>query len=157
MGQSNYKQFISEFAEKLKKNNLANFLNISGCSKSNIKKLEESYGYHLPEIYKQFLSKMGRSAGKFFRGTDIFYTRQLIEFNNYLKETLDDDNSEFELPENAFVFAHHQGYIYFFFYVTEGDDPAVYGYKEGDLLPEKIDESFSQFLLSSLEEHLENR
>ena len=70
---------------------------------------------------------MGRNAGKFYQGTDIFYGCNINEFNDYLRETLNDDKSKFEASENAFVFAHHQGYIYFFFYVTEGNNPSVYG------------------------------
>ncbi len=146
------KQFIAEFAEKLKRNGFSDFWNMSGCSKSEIKRIEEKYGYCLPEIYREFLLKMVRKAGNFYRGTDIFYGQEITGFNNYLREILKYDKSEFVLPENAFVFAHHQGYIYFFFYVTESENPSVYGYMEEDLLPKKISESFSEFLLTSLKE-----
>ena len=130
---------------------------MSGCSKGEIRRIEEIYDFRLPEIYREFLLKMGRGAGDFYRGTDMFYGQEITEFNSYLREILEDDKSEFTLPGNAFVFAHHQGYIYYFFYVTEGENPAVYGYMEGDLLPRKIDESFSEFLLSSLKEQQELR
>lgn len=136
---------------------------IKGCWEKGIREIEKDFGYKLPDMYRQFLLKMGCGAGKFFQGTDIFWKKGFLdykdwrEFRDAFLYTIDEDNFDFKLADNCFVFAHHQGYIHWFFYVTEGeDDPTVYGYKSGDLLTKKVSDSFSQFLTDSLEEQKEN-
>jgi hypothetical protein len=142
--------FINKFIEKLIQSGAASFWNLRGCFKSEILALEKHSGFKLPGIYRDYLSKMGYSAGKLFIGTDVSY-KWLFELRDFLQETLETDESGIELPENIFVFSSHQGYIYHFFYVVEGiEDPPVFGYKEGDLFVKKINESFSDFLLASL-------
>jgi hypothetical protein len=142
--------FIDEFIEKLIQSGAASFWSLRGCSESEILALEKHFGFKLPGIYRDYLSKMGHSPGKLFTGTDVSY-KWLFELRDFLRKTLETDESGILLPENIFVFSSHQGYIYHFFYVVEGsDNPPVFGYKEGELIIKKINESFSDFLLDSL-------
>lgn len=144
--------FIDEFIQKLKQSGAASFWNLRGCSEAEIRALERHYNFKLPGIYRSYLSKMGHSAGKLFTGTDVSY-KWLFELRDLLQETLETDKSDIELPENIFVFSSHQGYIYHFFYVVDGsENPSIFGYREGDLVVKKINESFSGFLFESLAE-----
>ncbi|MBH8566157.1 hypothetical protein I8748_29045 [Nostoc sp. CENA67] len=66
------------------------------------------------------------------------------------------------LPEDAFVFLMHQGYMFWFLITSEGDDPPVYGYEEGAApIPytsvpfKKLSSSFSKFLVELLEQEAE--
>ena len=47
----------------------------------------------------------------------------------------------------------HQGYEFLYFPIDQGDDPPVFYYLEGENLPTKKWESFSAFLIKSLQDH----
>lgn len=65
---------------------------------------------------------------------------------NLLKE----NNENFVLPNNAFVFLMHQGYEFCYFIFSDGTDPPVYQYVEGNGPPVLTWSSFSEFLRSSI-------
>ena len=115
----------------------------------------------LPSCYYEFLLNFGKDMDRkegfdrgFLVGNDVFIDD--LEANNGedgLKGLLEDDDSSLQLPENAFVFYGHQGYVYTFFKLDEGDNPPVYGYiegYEGEQFP-KLSDSLSQFYEDYLE------
>lgn len=104
---------------------------VQGCSMEEVESLEKQYGIRLPLAYREFLLIMGYGAGALFRGTDAFY-RRLSELREGAEELLAEDNADFKMPADCFVFAMHQGYQFWFFYLSEAvEDPPVYYYYEG--------------------------
>ncbi|MCU0546647.1 MAG: SMI1/KNR4 family protein [Oscillatoriaceae cyanobacterium Prado104] len=127
------------------------------CTKEQIYSLERRSGLTLPIAYKEFLLWGGVWAGGLFIGSNCFYD-SLPELRKAAEELLESDEFPEPLPEDAFVFFMHQGYIFWFFKTSEGDDPPVYGYEEGGAgvpyapVPfKKLSSNFSKFLEELLE------
>jgi hypothetical protein len=123
----NYKLFIEKFTEYLINFDYADEVSIIGASLKEINKLEKKYNLKLPEIYIQFLLKMGKKAGGFCRGSDMFFPT-LFDIQVYANEILEDDNSILFPLKNKFAFFNHSG-DFLFFPTDQGDNPPVYGYK----------------------------
>jgi hypothetical protein len=121
-----------------------------GCSERQIQQLEKRYGHPMPAAYRKFLQVMGQAAGVLFDGTDILWP-QPLELTDAAREWLAEDNDQWQLSEDAFVFLMHQGYVLVFFRFGQGDDPPVYRYMEGDDAPE-CRGSFSEYLAGWLED-----
>lgn len=137
-----------------------------GCSTKQIDLIEKSINKKLPTCYIEFLSVMGfemdrkndDSRGGFV-GESIFYDDVYGEYTikDGLIEQLEEDGKDDLIPKikdnNIFVFASHQGYIYAFFKLDEGENPPVYGYHEGqerDFFP-KLTENLLEFFEKYLE------
>ena len=118
---------------------------IVGCSTDEIAKLGAMWELPLPAAYKEFLAKMGRCAGKFYVGTDIFYPKAL-KLREYLIEYQDEQTS-YRVPADSVVFAMHQGYQVLFFQATGDDDPPVFHHLENETAATNKAEHFSEFLL----------
>lgn len=143
--------FIDKFAKEVHGSGLC-WDTMRGCWGFEIRDLEKHFNIKLPTIYKDFLKKMGKGAGLFMQGTDFFY-KHLFDNREAFEEVLELDGQPFVLTKDIFVFSSHQGYIFHFFDILEDAyDPPVYGYREGDLKFDKIDDKFSTFLLILLEE-----
>ncbi|MFB8798281.1 MAG: SMI1/KNR4 family protein [Microcoleus sp.] len=126
------------------------------CTEEQIHSLERQYGLTLPMAYKQFLLWGGVCAGGLFEGSNYSYD-DLSELREGAEGLLERDEFPEPLPKDAFVLMMHQGYIFWLFKTSEGDDPPVYGYEERDVgvppVPfKKISSSFSKFLEEALEE-----
>lgn len=89
---------------------------------------------------------MGRSAGRFFNGTDIFYPR-IVGMTDDAALLVSEDAAGIALPDDAFAFAMHQGYEVLFFRTSEGDDPPIYYYLEGSGHFEKKYRSLTEYLV----------
>jgi hypothetical protein len=147
--------FIDKIAREIVGGGLSSEREISGCTDAEIRNLEKHFDLKLPEIYRDFLRKMGRGAGLFLRGTDAFYN-SLFGNREAMEVVLELDDCPFSISKEAFVFSNHQGYVFHFFDTSDGSvDPRVYGYLEGTLKTQVIDESFSAFLRGSVLEEVE--
>lgn len=131
----------------------------NGCSIEQIRKVEEFAKNKLPESYKEFLIFFGldmerkdiTSRGG-FTGEDVFY-EDVFDNKEALEEQLaEDGRKDIKLTDNDFVFFCHQGYIFAFFKLDEGENPPVYGYKEGfvgkdfPILTETLSEFYEKYL-----------
>lgn len=118
---------------------------IQGCNENEIKELEKEIGHSFPTMYRTLLLEVGHCAGLLFQGTDIFFgsLKRLTEEAN---ELLEENQESFKLPEDAFVFSMHQGYEFNYFRFSEGENPPVYQYIEGEGDPKIAWDSFSRFL-----------
>lgn len=123
---------------------------LKGCSSSEIIRIEKFFNVQLPLYYRQFLSSMGKGAGRFMQGSSVFYN-EIFDLREGGTRLLSDDNFKL-LPENTFVFWMHQGYQFAFFYLNQGDNPPVYYYHEGEHYEdfEKKEDSFMDFLEKQL-------
>ena len=103
---------------------------IQGCSMEEVAKVESKFQIHLPRMYREFLLVMGRRAGDFYRGADLFFPL-VLELREWAEELLTEDGSQTSLPQESFVFLMDQGYQFMFF-LLEGsaEDPAVWHYHE---------------------------
>ncbi len=97
--------------------------------------IEKETGLCFPTIYKHFYKLCDRTIPHELVGTDL-YNR-----NNELKkgaiELLEEDDSKFVFDKNDFVFMMHQGYMFWYFRADGDENPDVYYYHEGDLIPNK--------------------
>ena len=126
---------------------------VQGCTQAEIAEIEARTSMSLPSVYHKFLLQVGRRAGLFYEGSDMFYPR-VLELREAACELLQEAHNNFVLPIDAFVFFMHQGYQFMYFRVVAGDDdPPIYNYIEGDTMPKQAYESFSGFVKNSVEEH----
>ena len=81
---------------------------IRGCTPEEVAGIEARFGLRLPQVYREFLLAMGRGAGRFFRGTDVFYPT-VFELRQWAEELLEECRQPFALAGDAFVFLMHRG------------------------------------------------
>ena len=145
----------SEAINKLVKGGLAKPEEICGCSAAEIAEIEAASGHaaQLPAQYRSFLREMGRSAGHFLRGTDVFYP-QILKLRNIALALLRECAVGWSLGSHDFVFSSHQGYQFLFFDWSRGDDPPVMLFLEGDTEPRQVFASFSEWLRQSVRDEL---
>lgn len=108
----------------------------------------------LPEAYLKFMECAGRGY-VMFSGSD-YSIRNMERFNGFKEgalELLEECNFNKRIGDNQFVFMGHQGYMYWFFNLDDGDNPSVYffeesydeSYTQNDFT--KLSETFSEFLI----------
>jgi hypothetical protein len=125
-----------------------------GCSEEEIAEFEANHHVALPAFYRGFLMRMGRRAGAFFRGTDILLRRD--GYRQWALELLADNNYPFKLPDDAFVFFLHQGYVMGYFICDGSDDPPVFIYSEGrDTTPKRVADHLSDYFLKAADDSIE--
>jgi hypothetical protein len=123
-----------------------------GCTDAEIATIEQHFGCILPAAYRDFLSLAGKSAGKLFRGTDIFFPR-VLALRAEACELMNELNLADLLPVDAKIFCMHQGYEINYF-LPISNDPPVCQFFEGQSSTTQPWKSFSEFLKNSIENHL---
>ncbi|QIB74798.1 SMI1/KNR4 family protein [Halogeometricum borinquense] len=128
---------------------------IEGCSAEEISQIENESNVRLPAAYVAFLKEMGRSAGDFLRGDDLFYP-DMIGLQDTVEECMFVSDSSAVLAESDFVFAGHHDYVYLYFDTEDGEDPPVYRYiyMAGEDQPEQVFDTFSEWFESSVEDEI---
>ena len=103
-------------------------------------------GKQLPDAYIEFYKHMGNGVS-FLKGHSCF-RNEIFILRSGAEELLKENNFPSKLSENDFVFWMSQGYMFCFFRLDEGNDPAIYYYCEGKGLTNfyKIADLFSSFL-----------
>jgi hypothetical protein len=103
-------------------------------------------------MYRAFLLTMGRGAGDFLRGSEIYYPL-MLGMNEDAQDLLDESSPPLRLPDDAFVFFFHQGYQFGFFQASSGiDDPEVYRFLEGETAFQPLGHTFSAWLREAIED-----
>lgn len=141
---------LRELVKKIVSSGLASSDEIVGCTEEEIDLIQDRFRLKLPARYADFLKVMGKCAGWLLEGSDVFFP-ELLECRNAAESLLAEENSKFRLSKSRFVFLQHQGYQFLFFDTTCGDDPPVFKYLEGDDSPSKVADSFSDWLLSTVD------
>lgn len=144
---------IDGIANEIVETGLSDAQSIRGCTEEEIAAFERVAGCPLPLRYREFLERMGRGAGHFFKGSDMFLPA-ILEIREWAEELLAENNHPFRLEGPMLVFGMHQGYQFIFMDSDAGDDPPVHWYMEGRPRPEELAPSFSAFLRKSLKDHL---
>lgn len=112
-----------------------------GCEKIQVTSIENTIGKKLPKSYVEFLEFCGIGMDRKnmnprggFVGESMFYADVSGDYTNkdaLLEQLEEDGRNDLQITDNDFVFFCSQGYIFAFFKLDEGDNPPVYGYKEG--------------------------
>jgi hypothetical protein len=144
------------FAQLLVETGLATPDQIRGCMEDEVLEIEEKFGVELPRSYRDFLLVMGKGAGSLFVGTDFFYPR-LLEVREGADELLLETKSSFQIPDNSFVFSLHQGYVFDEYFLLTSDDPPVFLFMELDTNATLLVESFTEFLLQTVNDYLHTK
>lgn len=146
---------VGAAVERIREVGLAAERPLQGLEETEIREVARRQGVaELPAVYVQFLSRLGRSAGDFLRGSDFLYP-DLLPLKDYARQLLEEDEAGFGLGPQHFVFLMHQGYQFLYFDATESDDPPVYLYLEGEGEPSQVADSFSAWLETAVEEEIE--
>ena len=127
-------------AQTLVDNHLATPDLIAPCSAEDILVIESKYSIKLPSTYKEFLLAVGRSSNRIFSDVILMYPA-ICSIDDVMKSTLGD----FQLSTNAFIFTLRNDLLLYFI-STEGDDPPIYRYSQGDRAAENVFPSFSSWL-----------
>lgn len=147
--------FMNDVTMKLLQSGLATNANLQGCSASEIGSIEAASKVALPPAYKEFLRTIGKNAGEFLTGEDVFYP-DILDLRQAADELLVESRAGFALPETAFVFLMHQGYQFMFFDAAGGgDDPAIFHYVEKQAKPAEVFSHFSEWLKAVLDDEIE--
>lgn len=127
---------------------------ILSCTEEEVSILEQKIGRFLPAAYREFLLWMGRGTGGLFQGSECLYW-DVIPLQKAAADLMQEDEFSGPFPEDAFVLLMHQGYQFHFFRTSEGDDPPVYHYLEGqeESSMKLVYSHFSDFLLAMVENH----
>jgi hypothetical protein len=125
---------------------------VVGCTVEEVLEVERELGVVLPTRYRQFLERLGKGAGRFLRGSSVFYPTCLdltAIAREMLIEEREDSGIEIDLPSDAIVILMHQGYQFYFIRASEGEDPPVYFFHETGhfFRPQQL--TFTQFFLQS--------
>jgi SMI1 / KNR4 family (SUKH-1) len=102
-------------------------LDARGCSPEEITSVESDQGIPLPPDYRRFLELMGRDGGGLVGGSDLCFP-EMLGLRQHAIELLAENESIFQLPEDAVVFMMHQGYQFMY---LRGADPRVHWWTEG--------------------------
>lgn len=126
------------------------------CTKEEIYGLESRLQLFLPDAYKEFLLWGGKWARGFLEGSSCgsyCFFEDLLDIQEIAVELLEDNQFAESLPPDAFVFFMHQGYFFRFFKTSEGNNPPIYSYLDGQALLTFKNEypSYSNFLENELE------
>ena len=82
-----------------------------GCSKEEIAEIEERQQATCPATYAKILTRVGKIIGSPWEGLYMSYP-DILEFKQQLTELLDDLGRTVEIPNDAFVISHYQGFSF---------------------------------------------
>jgi hypothetical protein len=126
-----------------------------GCTHEQIEEIMQKQGVsRLPGLYRDFMLEMGHGAGTLFRGSSFYYGAMMyFNFKEEAQTLLNEVGIPFQIPEKAFVFLSHGGYIFFYFDTEASDyDPIMVRFIEGDPIPKSVGK-LSELLLEEIELH----
>jgi len=125
-----------------------------GCTEDEVRRMDLAAGGALPDVYQEFLLKLGRNAGPLCRDLGMLYTEGTSrtehqrDLHNRISDILVESGSNDRLPDRTFFFADAQGYFFYFFDLDDpADDPVVYGIGEEGDGPQVIASTFTEFIL----------
>ncbi|MGE8494769.1 SMI1/KNR4 family protein [Comamonas sp.] len=143
---------VENIFERLIKQEVISRSILIGCNNIDINFVEEHFECVLPTEYRCFLQIAGKSAGKIFQGTDIFFPR-VLKLKDEARAFLVELDVAHLLPADAKIFCMHQGYEINYF-LPGSNDPPIFQFFEGQSSVSQSWASFSEYLRASVENHL---
>ncbi|GAA6154318.1 SMI1/KNR4 family protein [Pseudoteredinibacter isoporae] len=138
---------INDIRGELLQKGLATEDTLEGVSMADVGRIESLADLQLPEAYKSFLLSFGKNAGKLANDVVFFYS-EILGLKEELEEMIDEEGLDFEIPSKAFIFSGYQGFQYHYFICDGKDDPEVYRIMDGGGPPEKVADTFTDYLKS---------
>ena len=127
---------------------------LKGCAQADIETIQAKYDLKLPATYRDFLTFMGRSAGKFLMGTDYLFP-DVLTLREQADRLLRECEVKATLGKEDFVFAAHQGYQFLFFNSRSSPDPEIFLYEEGEADFRSVADSFSKWFADCVQDEIE--
>ncbi|MDJ1501189.1 SMI1/KNR4 family protein [Xanthocytophaga agilis] len=99
---------------------------ISKTRQNELEYFEHTYQLHLPAAYKEFVSRGGDVFLDVWYGGGLYTQFKVIgSIISSMKRIVEEDGADLR---NYFPFAHYSEDQFWFFYLTDGDNPPVYKY-----------------------------
>jgi hypothetical protein len=103
-----------------------------GCSKRDVKILEQDLGRRLPEAYREYLLWMGTDKHGRLKGSDWFLT-DVRENTAVLPDLLSENEISIDQLDDQFCFFMHQGYMAAWFDLSQiSGDPECFFFSEAN-------------------------
>ncbi len=106
-------------------------LHRTGCSPNDISELENELKGSLPIAYKEYALWCGSDINGIFTGSEASI-HDVMGNNDALNEVLIEEELSHFSNEKFVCFLSHQGYQYYWFYLSDAPDPICYIYLETD-------------------------
>jgi hypothetical protein len=133
MSEHDYVKQLLEIKELMIREKIVGSEEFVGCTDDEIADIERFAGGKLPASFRAFLQVMGKE-GNWYTATVQYVWTQLKTNRKWADEIIKENESDYQVPPNAFVFSCLNGYFSFFM-LNEGDDPPVYYFGEGSKEP----------------------
>ncbi len=133
MLEQSYLQQILEIKDLMVQEEIVKPQDFVGCTDDEIADIETFAGGKLPASFRAFLQVMGKE-GNWYTATVQYVWPGLKTNRKWANEIIQENESDYQLSPNAFVFSCLNGYFSFFI-LDEGDDPLVYTFSEGSKEP----------------------
>ena len=132
------------------------------CTEEEIEELEALLpeSFSLPGALKEFLTVGGHKIGRLFNSVDFSYRiirLYLEKGHGDILRMLKPYTSDPRLPQDILILNEYSGESFTYLLLSEGDDPKVYFWEEGEGGLEDAEqeaESFSKFLLQQVENYV---
>jgi hypothetical protein len=150
---------INRLYEDIIKYGLASDSTITGYSEQEVAAVEECIGFELPNAFRYFLKSMGHGAGRFLRDYNMYQQEPLgyLGLRERAQSIIDNCDSPFELPANAFVFSVYLATSFLFVTIEpEVEDPKVWQFVDNWVVANVISPSFTSYLALSLQRILDD-
>ena len=145
---------VDESVNELIKSGLVKKDALKGCNDSEINTLESTYKISLPKDYVYFLQLMGKDSATFLKGTDFLYEK-LFKLKEHAIDLLKENNANYHLRENDFVFMSHQGYQFLFFKCNT-NDASIYYYEDGEEDVKEVYPNFEAWFKDTVKDEIES-
>lgn len=126
-----------------------------GLSEEETAALETALRVNFPVVFRSYLQRLGKARGNLFKGSEVD-PQKFKEYRQWAEALLQENDVPSFLTDTTVVFLFHQGYRFTYFEAAGMFDAPVYNYTEGNVGPQKIAETFSEFLDAEIQrmEHL---
>lgn len=120
------KEIIKNFTSLLCKYNVCLKDDFKGLNLKEIKSVEKNLNIKFPDIYKEFLLKLGKSAGCYQRNSH-FFIDFLLDLQDVSQKFNISRANDYSL-DKIWIFYRSPSGEFLFFPTDQGDDPPIYGY-----------------------------
>ena len=105
---------------------------VTPVTHEKIQRLENFFGFKIPQAYREFLEWMGEDGGDFM-ATESFWIGQIQTNQEEALYLLNSGECSDLLPSDAIIFYMHCGYTFYFMTASNGDNPPIHRYVEDEL------------------------
>ena len=139
-----YRKFFEEYKINFIKKKIFSEEHIVGCTENEIKTLQNDFQNKIPDAFKNYLKIFGKTFNiPIQNGFDISLKKMETNEKHFRANILDRSISDFELPNNAFIFATQDSDIAFFMLINDNENPEIYEFSSCSRKPEILFKTFT--------------